>query len=121
MRFSAATAALLALCTPALTAAQGGWPSGSSGWPAGTSTTTTTQATTTVTMTLYYANATSSSNGSWNTTAPTSSFTYPSVNPTAQPSVCSDCATPTGAASIPQLNLAVAALAGAGALVLGSL
>jgi hypothetical protein len=128
MRFSSAVAALVLLMSPAALA-----QSPSSDWSGETTITVTTSLSTTltVTKTLTYANATTSHSykpTGWNATSsstkattvnkPTltaASITYYS----ASPSIAS--VTATGAADSQEINLAVAAMAGAAALIWGSL
>ena len=140
MRFSSAVAGLVLLFAPSIATAQDSWgPSGSWGssgsWDA---TTTQYEATITVTMTLLQVNATVTSQipkatgfNATSSAAVASSYTplYSSsapsynaatVNPSATPSVCANCMQGNGASS-EHVNLAMAAVAGAAALVWASL
>ncbi|KAJ9639581.1 hypothetical protein H2204_003651 [Knufia peltigerae] len=134
MRFTTAFAtALLALTTPSVLA---GGPGGGD-WSSDTTTVTVTATMSTtqiVTKYLMYANATTSTTIShptgWNSTAHTtaSATDYNKPTLTVASSVASSVAsgspsiaTATGAASAQEINLAVAALAGAAAMVWGSL
>jgi len=120
MRFSTPIAALIVLLAPSFAVAD--WPASGSDWGAASTpeVTTTYIAQTTVTMTLlqvqtatvHYGNATS-----------TSSYSKPSpsVDVSATPSVCLNCNVSTGDAYMQSAHLGVVAIAGLGALVLGSL
>ncbi|KAJ9496940.1 hypothetical protein H2202_007717 [Exophiala xenobiotica] len=130
MRFTTAVAAVLLALTPATLADA---PTGGD-WSETTTTTVTYTMSNTHTVTKYlkHANATTSSISShptgWNATAHTTTaattFNKPTLTPastitSASPSIASVAAT--GAASAQDINLAVAALAGAAAMVWGSL
>ena len=134
MRFSNSIAALTVLLASSFAAAD--WaPSGSGGWGGENAWATTTDsvtttyiAETTVTMTLlqvqtetmHYFSATNSTTAA-SSTYKVASPAAPSVDVSATPSVCENCNVSTGAASPYGANLAVAAVAGMGALVWGSL
>lgn len=128
MRLTAAFATILLALTPA---ALGSEPSGA--WEGTTTITLTSSLSTTLTITktLAYANATTSSSTlshqptGWNATQASATVNKPTLTPaattfySASPSIASK--TATGAASVQDINLAVAALAGAAAMFWGSL
>lgn len=137
MRFSAPLAAL-ALLLPLASAEipsggpPGAWPSeGGNGWATETDSVTTTYiAETTITMTLlavqtetmhYFSakNATSAASSTYKVAS--SSVQATAIDVTATPSTCENCAPATGAANVQNVNVAVAAVAGIGALFWSSL
>ena len=133
MHFSTPFTALMVLLAPSLVVAElpgsgSGWGSNDA-WATQTDSVTTTYiAQTTVTMTLlqvqtetmHYWSAKNTTTASSTDKVPSPSAKTP-VDVSATPSTCENCEVSTGGAALQGANLVVAAIAGVGALVWGSL